>query len=472
MGELYQKLTEYGKSDYYPYHMPGHKRRLTTETLGELAGIDITEIDGFDNLHEATGILQKIQKKAACVYGAQESYYLINGSTAGVLAAISATVSEGGKILMVRGAHKSAYHAAFLKNLQITYLWPGVHPVFGNHLPADADEIREALDREQDIQAVFIVSPTYEGLVADVKKIAEIVHARGIPLIVDEAHGAHLGFAEGFALNSSRLGADLVVSSLHKTLPAPTQTAVLHVCGSLADRKKLRRYLSVYQSSSPSYLFMAAMEDAIDLVSREKEKLFGQFRAYWKEMMQQLQNCKNLIFLQEKNSDIGKLVIADGSGCFSGAKLYEILLTEYHLQMEMAAGRYVLAMFTVGDDIEGYRRLTKALLEIDERCISQGAPKMPCRQLQARAVMSIGDAWDAEKATLPLQKTEGCISAEYINLYPPGSPILVPGEVITKEIINEIEDYLKNGFHVQGICREQNGIGVSIVSGKRFPDTK
>ena len=464
MGELYRKLTEYEKSDYYPYHMPGHKRRLITPAMGEMAKIDITEIDGFDNLHEATGILQEIQKKAADIYGAEQSYYLINGSTAGVLSAISAAVPEGGKILMARGAHKSAYHAAYLRNLEISYIWSGVHPVFGNNLPADAEEIEEALNREKDIKAVLIVSPTYEGLIADVKKIAEIVHKRGIPLIVDEAHGAHLGFAEGFALNSSRLGADLVVSSLHKTLPAPTQTAILHVCGNLVDRHKLERFLSIYQSSSPSYLFMASMEDAIDLVSRDRKKLFGQFLAYWEEMTERLKACKNLVFLQEKNSDIGKLVIGDRSGCFDGKALYEILLREYHLQMEMAAGRYVLAMFTVGDDAEGYQRLTQALIEIDDHLVPTGIPETACRQIRAKAVCRLAEAWDAEQEILPLKKAAGYISGEYINLYPPGSPIVIPGELMNEEIIQEIEEYLRKGFHVQGIYQTPCGIGVKVLT--------
>ena len=184
MSELFEKLSAYGASDCYPYHMPGHKRRLKTDTMRELAQIDITEIDGFDNLHDAQGILKRIQEEAAATYGAEESFFLVNGSTAGILSAISTAVSPGGKILMVRGAHKSAYHAAYLRDLQIAYLWPGVHPLFGCNLPATAKEVEEALQQTPDVQAVFIVSPTYEGLAADVKSIAEAAHKRNIPLIV------------------------------------------------------------------------------------------------------------------------------------------------------------------------------------------------------------------------------------------------------------------------------------------------
>ena len=277
MSELFEKLSAYGESDYYPYHMPGHKRRLKTDTMRELAQIDITEIDGFDNLHDAQSILKQIQEEAAAAYGAEESFFLVNGSTAGILSAISTAVRPGGKILMVRGAHKSAYHAAYLRDLQIAYLWPGVHPLFGCNLPATAKEVEEALQQTPDVQAVFIVSPTYEGLAADVKSIAEAAHKRNIPLIVDEAHGAHLGFDGRWPESSVKQGADLVIQSLHKTLPAPTQTAILHVNGKLVDRCRLRRFLGIYQTSSPSYIFMAAMEDAIATTSANREKLFGVF---------------------------------------------------------------------------------------------------------------------------------------------------------------------------------------------------
>lgn len=481
MSELFEKLSAYGASDYYPYHMPGHKRRLKTDTMRELAQIDITEIDGFDNLHDAQGILKRIQEEAAATYGAEESFFLVNGSTAGILSAISTAVSPGGKILMVRGAHKSAYHAAYLRDLQIAYLWPGVHPLFGCNLPATAKEVEEALQQTPDVQAVFIVSPTYEGLAADVKSIAEAAHKRNIPLIVDEAHGAHLGFDGRWPESSVKQGADLVIQSLHKTLPAPTQTAILHVNGKLVDRCRLRRFLGIYQTSSPSYIFMAAMEDAIATTSANREKLFGDFWEYWKGMTESLSACRNLIFLKEENSDPGKLAVMDKTGFLDGEQLYEMLLHKYHLQPEMAAGRYVLAMFTVGDTKEGYERLTKALLEIDEyitaeRSKTAATATQPaegnrmadavtpvCIQKKTQAVIGIGRAWDTPKEWVLLKDAEGKTAGEYVNLYPPGSPIIVPGEIFTKDILTEIAAYRQQGFHVQGVKEIEDDIYVSTI---------
>lgn len=481
MSELFEKLSAYGASDYYPYHMPGHKRRLKTDTMRELAQIDITEIDGFDNLHDAQGILKRIQEEAAAAYGAEESFFLVNGSTAGILSAISTAVSPGGKILMVRGAHKSAYHAAYLRDLQIAYLWTGVHPLFGCNLPATAKEVEEALQQTPDVQAVFIVSPTYEGFAADVKSIAEAAHKRNIPLIVDEAHGAHLGFDGRWPESSVKQGADLVIQSLHKTLPAPTQTAILHVNGKLVDRCGLRRFLGIYQTSSPSYIFMAAMEDAIATTSANREKLFGDFWEYWKGMTEKLSTCRNLIFLKEENSDPGKLAVMDKTGFLDGEQLYEMLLHKYHLQPEMAAGRYVLAMFTVGDTKEGYERLTKALLEIDEYITAERKQRTQeklmeregnrmadavtpvCIQKRTQAVTGIGRAWDALKEWVLLKDAEGKTAGEYVNLYPPGSPIIVPGEIFTKDILTEIVAYRQQGFHVQGVKEIEDDIYVSTI---------
>lgn len=462
MGELYEKLKSYAASDYYPYHMPGHKRRLGGQVLSAVSGLDITEIDGFDNLHEPTGILQRIQQKAAGIYGTEESFYLINGSTAGIISAISAAVSEGGKILMARGSHRAAYHGAYLRALKIRYLVAETDPDFGCNMEITPTQVEQALMEDVDIQAVFLVSPTYEGIVSDIAAIAGIVHKRGIPLIVDEAHGAHLGFHPAWPKSSCGCGADIVIQSLHKTLPSPTQTAILHVNGKLVDRNRLKRFLSIYQSSSPSYLFMAAMEEALDLVEKDADRLFGDFLRNWNTMLEKLSHCRCLHFLQKEGMDIGKLVIADKSGHMTGRQLYDSLLNTYHLQAEMAAGNYVLAMFTVGDTEEGYNRMTEALLAIDGAIYSQygtcagGAARIEIRKPLKQSKLpphglSLKEAWEGEKEEVVLEEAKGRVAGEFINLYPPGIPILVPGECFTEELCDHIQACIEQGLHVQGM---------------------
>lgn len=494
MADLYQKLEEYAHTDYYPYHMPGHKRRLCGNVLAQTARWDITEIDGFDNLHAPEGILKSVQEKAAAIYGAKESFFLVNGSTAGILSAVSATVPQGGKFLMTRGCHKTVYHVAYLRNLDVKYLYPGLHEVFGCNLAVTAEQVEQALEADSDIKAVCIVSPTYEGLVADVEEIAKVVHKREIPLIVDEAHGAHLGFHSAWPKSSVRLGADIVIQSLHKTLPAPTQTAILHVNGNLVDREELKKFLRIYQSSSPSYLFMAAMEEAIEITNDRSAELFGNFLANWTEMCDKLQNCRYIHFLKELAMDIGKLVIRDSSHTFLGQQLYDILLEKYHLQMEMAAGEYVLAMFTIGDTKEGYERLTEALLQIDAECgreqiaeqakVDKIAVSMAERTDTNKHTISVMQNADINKQTLPkvkyklceswgkdtkevlLQEAAGYVAGEFINLYPPGIPLIVPGEIFTEELCGYLQDCISKGLNVQGLTERDNQFWVNCINEK------
>ena len=476
MGRLYQQLLQYGEDDYYPYHMPGHKRHIFGEMPGNMMKIDITEIDGFDNLHQPEGILQELQKEAAGLYGAEESFYLINGSTCGILTAISTALPIGGHLLMARNSHKSAYHAAYLRNLTLSYLYPNVMEEYDICDVITPEQVRDALDREPDIGAVFVVSPTYEGRIADIEEIARVVHEKGIPLIVDEAHGAHLGFygtsiqnpgigqQDGFFhANSNQLGADLVIHSVHKTLPAMTQTALLHVNGNRIDRERLKRFLHIYQSSSPSYVLMASIDNALSIVREQGSDLFASFRKNYSEMMQQLSNYRYLQFLpQDGRQDIGKLVISTKKIGLPGKKIYDILLQKYHLQLEMAAGSYCLAMFTIGDTQEAYQRISRALCSID-RELAEG--KFSAVQeavvdsrifAREKSAISFSKAWDMEWEWVPLQNAVGRYVADFINLYPPGVPILVPGEMLREREYSQITMYLEQQLNVQGVSEDDS----------------
>lgn len=460
MGKLYEKLTEYGKSNYYPYHMPGHKRNMSGRPFQEYYGIDITEIDGFDNLHQAEGILLDVEQRANRMYGTEETFLLVNGSTAGILSAVSAAVEAGGKLLIARNCHKSVYHGAYLRNLELQYLYPKVSEQFGFALGTDPESVEEKLKADGKIGAVLITSPTYEGVISDIEKIAEIAHRYQVPLIVDEAHGAHLGFSEEFPKNAIAAGADLVIHSLHKTLPSPTQTALLHVSGKRIDRDRLKRFLAIYQSSSPSYPLMAGMELCLDILEEEGKELFHRFFENWNKMLAVLQRCKALKILRKedvlkagmKDFDVGKLVISTQGTNWSGQQLYEVLLNKYHLQMEMAADNFVLAMFTIMDTEEGYERLTKAVLEIDgEVCRSENDI---CREKAGSRLVTgcrITEASDAKKEWLGIKECEGRMAAGFVNLYPPGIPVVVPGEIYNKQIISDIENWHRKNLTVQGI---------------------
>lgn len=473
---LLEKLKKYGESDFYPFHMPGHKRReLPDGRMGRFPdpySIDITEIDGFDNLHHAEGILKESMERAAEIYGADRTYYLVNGSTCGILSAICGCTDWGGRILTARNCHKSAYHGLILNRLIPEYLYPQYLEEYGINGGIFPEDVRKALERnrrsgEEKIRAVLIVSPTYEGIVSDVAAIAAIAHEYGIPLIVDEAHGAHLPFAApGSVFPESALnkGADVVIQSLHKTLPSFTQTAVLHIKGELADREKIERYLGMFQSSSPSYLFMAAIERCILYMNQDGRKEMEQYEIRMNDFFRETEKLQVLKVLDRRvvsepsvyDRDLSKIVISvKNAADLSGEALGDILRKKYHLEMEMCAPEYVIAMTSLMDTEEGLSRLLKALFEIDgtlEPSFPETEQEMPLSRLQkAVQKLSPAEAADRQGKRITLSESAGAVSKEFIYLYPPGIPILAPGEQITEEILAQTEWYRKTGFSVQGL---------------------
>jgi arginine/lysine/ornithine decarboxylase len=272
---LAQRLRELAASDFYPFHMPGHKRISPDGRWESWYSCDITEISGFDHLHHPEDILLAIGKKAAALYQADESFLLINGSTAGILGAVAtvaAGLDKGKKLLIARHSHLSVYHAAYLNDIPLAY----IYPCDNAPRPITTAEVAAILETDPAIGAILLTSPTYEGICHDVAGIAALAHRRGMCLIVDQAHGAHFGFHPDLPENATREGADIVIHSLHKTLPSLTQTALLHTCGDRIDRRTLHRHLRIFQSSSPSYPLMASIERCLDFLDKEGMDKIGQ----------------------------------------------------------------------------------------------------------------------------------------------------------------------------------------------------
>lgn len=466
MSDLFEQLEKYRDSDYYPFHMPGHKRNAVGKcgrALEAAYGIDITEIDGFDNLHQPQGILRKAQQEAAKLYGAEETFFLVNGSTCGILSAIFAVTQRGDRLLVARNCHKSVYYAVYLQELQVSYLYPDIVKKYNIADAVAPESVERLLEEQPDIAAVIITSPTYEGVVSDIGKIADITHRYGKPLIVDEAHGAHFGFHEAFPENAVRQGADIVIHSVHKTLPAMTQTALLHVNGKLVNRERLKRYLKAFQTSSPSYVLMASIDSCMNLMKREGRQLLGQLLDYRDSFIKEIAGCRYLEIMDRQTvsdcrmrvMDPTKVVISIKNGELTGQQLYDILREKYHLQLEMAADGYVLAMLSPMDRQEGLERLAKALLEIDNEITASVGDMQEKRVLAPLEIMmSIAKAiaLSDEKGYhyIPVREAQGRTSAEFINLYPPGVPIVVPGEKIEGGTVEAIDSYLRAGLHVQG----------------------
>lgn len=476
MESLLEKLCTYSQSGAYPFHMPGHKRNIHAmdKAFPNPYLIDITEIEGFDNLHHAEGILKESMERAAKIYGADETFYLVNGSTCGILSAVSACVSRRGKLLISRNCHKSVYHSIFLNELEAEYLYPQEIEslgILGGILPED---VEKKLEEYPEIQAVLVVSPTYDGIVSDIQGIAKIVHQHGKILIVDEAHGAHFPFGKKgeFPLSALENGGDVVIQSLHKTLPSLTQTAVLHLKkGYLTEKQivQIKTYLSIYQSSSPSYVLMAGIEYGISFM----EKFGQEYLTKLKKMLTDFrEQCREFSALQipgkelmGKNGvfdvDESKILIGINREPFHGKWLRDFLWEEFSLEMELYAPQYVLALTSVFDQKEGFERLFTALRSADRKVLENKQKSTLQKEKSSRynkekgepeKVCTVFCAVEHKKNFCHISQCEGKISGDFIYLYPPGIPCLVPGERITKDRILQIEDYFRMGLAVQGMA--------------------
>ncbi len=470
MPDLYQELINLADGDMYPFHMPGHKRNLESTPLKGAFRCDITEIDGFDNLHDEKGIILEAEKRANALYGAEETFFLVNGSTCGVLSAVSAAVREGGRILAARGSHRAFYHAAYLRRLTINYLKPKMIENYGIYDSYNEADIIEAIGASSEKpEAVFITSPTYEGKCSDIEGIARACHRHGIILIVDAAHGAHLGFDERLPKSAVQQGADIVIHSLHKTLPSMTQTALIHVQNDLVDRGRLKRFLRIYQTSSPSYVMMASMDLCMTELRERGKDYFDRLIKFRNMIEDGTRGCKKLsVFSRDILEDPSKVLIYSRTCEMTGPQLYDILREDYLLQPEMAGDGYALAIITGWDTEDGIKRLIDAICSIDKSLADTGSSDYFSRDdfdLPIRR-MELYDAWDADKEILDIKAAKGRISGDFINLYPPGIPIIVPGEELSKTIIEKIEEYLKNNRNVQGILDGENTDNKGIIDKK------
>jgi len=419
--------------------MPGHKRNPRF-FLPELQAYDLTEIPGMDVLSEPTGFLRAMQERLAAFFvprGDRESFFLVNGASAGVVAAICAASGEGDTLFAARNSHASMYNGMMLSGAVPQYFYPqlradglvgGVDPAIFDDMPRGA--------------VVFVTSPTYEGFVSDIAEIARRVHARGGLLIVDEAHGAHFAFHESFPRSATACGADIVVQSLHKTLPVPGQCAVLHVCSGRVDKARLRFWLNAVQTTSPSYMLMAAANYALQILW-DNPHLFDEYVAQLKtfEIPGLAGACG--IFAVDPSKKLYRLPDAlsktpstksQSSKAQNGNSLEQILARQYKLQVEMAREQYVLCMTSVADTEEGFARLRHAVAELGLQPPQASFTNSHTPHPPPEIAMPPRAAMQKSSQIIPLAQSIGRIAAELIAPCPPGIAIIAPGERITADI--------------------------------------
>lgn len=468
-----KNLETYGHSHIYPFHMPGHKRNPEFFPMSNPVFMDITEVDGWDNLHNPKGIIKQAQERAATLYGADETLFLVNGSSSGILAAILGCVKPGQKLLVARNSHKSVYHGMEMGQVQPVYMYPNYVNPLGIYGSVEPEQVEEALKNNKDIGAVMITSPTYDGVVSDIKSIAAITAAYKIPLIVDEAHGAHFGFSKEFPETAVRCGADIVIQSVHKTLPSMTQTALLHICGSLVSKETIYKYSSYVQTTSPSYVLMAAIDQCMAFMEHQGKIYLQRHSERIKNFLEKCKVLKHIKVLSKEDLsgqgvfdfDISKLLIYFKPICACGNKIYSILLKEHDLQLEMASRDYALAMTSLCDTDEAMDRLFNGLKSIDSMGLENELKvyDLPKRENQSMVPeYSLFKAGQMKTKTVKFEESQGSVCGEYAYLYPPGIPILAPGERIDRQHLEKILNSRENGFAVEGL-RDETGQTLQIL---------
>lgn len=419
---LHDKLSTLDK---YPFHMPGHKRNAKFGITG--SEIDITEIDGFDNLHAPCGVIADIESRLKGIYKSKRSFISVNGSTAGILAGIHAVCNKGDTVIVAKNCHKSVFNACMLLELNIKYIEPEFDYTNGYYTSISQRTVDEALKDVENARALIITSPTYEGFISRIKC--------DIPIITDAAHGAHLGL--GYFPEYPK--SDIVISSLHKTLPSLTQTAVVNVYNEKYING-VKRYMDIFQTTSPSYVLM----NSIDLCCEYIENNPLDFGIFYEKLCDlRLVETNNLRI--QYTDDISKIVLSCANTDISGVELAEKFRKEYNIEPEYASERYVLFMATVGDTQEGLASLKAAIEKIDEELLSTY-----CEILKKPPVTSdiaqicISNEYEA----CNLSDSIGKISNEFVFAYPPGIPIIAPNEVITRNAVEYISLADKKGVNI------------------------
>ncbi len=440
MRPIYEVLKSEKLKKQTQFHMPGHLKGRGFEDFDLSPEIDVTELYETDDLHSPEGVIKQSLDNAARIFGAKKAYYLVNGSTAGVLAMVLGFAFEGDKIIADRFCHKSFVSALALSGAVPVWVKPKTLSGGTMLAPVGYAEIKKAIEENPDAKAVYITAPNYFGLMGDVRAIAELVHKKGMYLLVDGAHGAHYGMHEKLPESIISMGADAVCMSLHKTLPSLTQTALLLTNGCY---ERLECALKTVQTSSPSYIFTSSCEYAVHFYETcPKERFDNLYK--WVERYFPKQINPSLEGVKYK--DFTRLNCRVSGNPY---KVSEILREKYNIAVECCYGEGVVIILTAFHTEEEIKRLKNALDEIQldtEMAIA-------IEPFETKAVKTPREAFFAPKKSVPLKEAAGKISGEGIMVYPPGVYQILPGEIITEEAVAEIERLIEMGAEVPSVVK-------------------
>ena len=459
---IYEALVKLRKKRIVPFDVPGHKRGRGNPELVELlgekcVGIDVNSMKPLDNLGHPISIIRDAEELAADAFGASHAFLMIGGTTSSVQTMILSTCKAGDKIILPRNVHKSAINALVLCGAIPIYIEMSVDPKIGIALGLENDRVAQTIKDHPDAKAILINNPTYYGICSDLKGLTEMAHEAGMMVLVDEAHGAHLHFTDKLPISAMDAGADMAAVSMHKSGGSLTQSSLLLI-GEQMNPEYVRQIINLTQSTSASYLLMASLdisrrnlalrgkesfEKVIELseYARREINAIGGYYAYSKELIDGVSVC---------DFDVTKLsVYTQGIG-LTGIEVYDLLRDEYDIQIEFGDIGNILAYISIGDRIQDIERLVGALADIKRLYSRDGKDLIAGEYIQPELVLSPQEAFYSERKSLTLDESVGQVCGEFVMCYPPGIPILAPGERITQEIVDYIQFAKERGCSLQG----------------------
>lgn len=463
---LFDALMEYVNRNTIPFHVPGHKKGIGMDEefkdfIGENAfKIDVTVFKLVDSLHHPTGPIKRAQELAADAYGSDAAFFSIHGTSGAIQAMIMSVVNAGDKIIIPRNVHKSITAGIILSGAIPVYMQPELDKNVGIAQGVTPETVEKTLKENPDVKAVLIINPTYYGVATDIRKIVGIVHSYNIPLIVDEAHGPHLSFNEKLPVSAMDAGADICSQSTHKIIGALTQCSLLQVRSERINVHRVQQILSLLQTTSPSYILMASLDCARRQIATHGKELLDKAIDLANYVRTEINNIPGFYcFGREIIGNPGvyaldptKITITCRDLGITGYELDMILSEKYHIQMELSDLYNVLAVGSFGDTKENMDILLKALREISSEYYGKGNRKSDFIDIPAipEQAQIPSEAFNSTKTSLLLKNSVGAISGEFLMAYPPGIPVLCPGERISQEIVDYVQKLKDTGLYVQG----------------------
>ncbi len=473
---LINALESYKASGKIKMHMPGHKggQGFPKWFSENLSRYDLTEIPGLDNLHSPEDVLKISMKKCAKTFGALKSLYLVNGSTSGIHAMLISAFNKGDRVLVQRDCHQSVINGLILFGMQPVFIMPGYDGFWNVKTPADMDIWEKVVTDNPDIKGAIVTTPDYFGLCTPLTELADFLHEKGKLLLVDEAHGAHFAFSPKLPPTALEQGADLTVQSFHKTLPALTQAAALHIGSAIISENRVKLAVSMLTTTSPSYPIMASMEYASEFVRNEGFARYDELIKMLDEIKTRLSEMKKLRLLSDElhgiKRDPTRIVVDTYNSDLSGYELYRRLNTEYGIVAEMADEGHVVFIVTTSDKRQDLVHLQNSLIELD-----QSLKPNICKSSFSfwsikpeKYVMPELSIYLGERKDILLSCSEGYKSAGMITPYPPGIPFLCPGETITKEHIQILNSMLMQKVEIHGLPATEDKLEplISVMKNK------